>query len=108
MEGLKMAHHSNPTALPSIHRGSKSSLKLAGAHPEYSHIINDNNRVSHASAKSIDNCNTLSNADLAASIEALLPSASDDDHIDMGRIRIERRSHKQLLPPSVSYIFFIT
>ncbi|XP_067951335.1 uncharacterized protein [Watersipora subatra] len=38
---------------------------------------------------------------VAASLETLLPNVGHDDHIDMGRIRIERRSHKKLLPPSI-------
>lgn len=104
-----MSHHSNPAALPSIHRGAGASVKLSDTSATSTEQTGTSNynRVTYASAKSLDNlAGRISHTDVhsqgvAASIETLLPMG-DEDNIDMGRIRIERRSHRQLLPPSVS------
>jgi len=107
-----MDHRSYPAALPSIHRGtgvpklssdySHDGDQDASLQHQISQSSNNTNRqnINYASTKSFDA--TGGRVSNNSSLDALLPQVGDDEPIDMGRIRIERRSHKNLLPPSVS------
>lgn len=110
MEPMKMAQRPNLQALPNIH--STTSAKL----PEFSDTTptqsqsfrHRSSRSSFPSAKSVDSTirynHTVTAGSMPATLDSLLPDVGDEEQIDFGRIRIERKSHKSLLPPSVSGI----
>lgn len=110
MDAVKMSHRANPDTLPSIHR-STGVPKISDYHPSGgehggSELNQSQNRATFTSARSYDQMGNgrLSNTSqsLPAAMDTSLPSVGDDESIDLGRITIERRSQKQLLPPSVS------
>lgn len=109
MEPVRMSHRSNQPALPNIHTGINGTNgtkppEFSDTTPQLSQSLRSS-RSNYASAKSVDSMSKYNTAAMTTSnLESLFPEEGDEDTIDMGRIRIERKSHKALLPPSVSYL----
>lgn len=92
-----MAHLPSHTShLPSIH--GESPNKLADIH---SHSDGSPGKVPTRLSARSNYTNTIYNTSNSR-LESLLPQVDSEDAVDLGRIRLEKRSHKQHLPPSVS------
>ena len=102
-----MAQRSGHPTLPNIHSTVNTKQpEFSDTTPSQSQSYRRmSSRSNFPSARSVDSTiryNGVTSGSMPTALESLLPdSAGEDEHIDMGRIRIERKSHKALLPPSV-------
>ena len=102
-----MAQRSGHPTLPNIHSTVNTKQpEFSDTTPSQSQSYRRlSSRSNFPSARSVDSTiryNGVTTGSMPTALESLLPdSAGEDEHIDMGRIRIERKSHKALLPPSV-------
>lgn len=101
MDTVKMSQRQNPSSLPSIF--GESTVKSSFHDSQRGNGNQPHLRLSAHSTTGQHNGVIVSSARIPKAVEAFFPSDDDIDAIDLGRIRIEKRSHKQLLPPSVGF-----
>lgn len=101
---MKMSQRPNPSALPSIYGESTTKASFSeNQQSQRSNVGHPQPRLSAHSSTGQYSSVIISSARVPSTVEAFFPAAEEIDTIDLGRIRIEKRSHKQLLPPSVCH-----